>query len=61
VRLGHDTGTLAEFGLDKNNMGTVTQPLEKAVVHPLTEPDPFKIIIDPDDRDHGCINPKMFK
>ena len=57
----HDTGTSAKLGLDKHDTGTVTDPLEKAVVHPFAESDPFKIIIDPDRRDHGCINPKMLK
>lgn len=58
---GDDTGASAKIGLNKNNIRTVAQAFKKAVVHPFAEPDPFKIIIDPDRRDHGCINPKMLK
>ena len=60
MRFRHDTGTSAKFGLDKNDAGAIAQAFKKAVVHPFAEPDPFKIIIDPDGGDHGCINPKVF-
>ena len=50
----------AKTGLDKYDIGTVPQAFKKAVVHPLAKSDPFKIIIDPDGGDHGCINPKVF-
>ena len=61
MRLCHDTGTSAKLGLDEYDAGTVSKAFKKAVVHPFTESDPFKIIIDPDGRDHGCIYPKVLK
>lgn len=61
MALGNGPVTPAKTGLDEDNDRTVSQRLKKTVVHPFTESNPLKIIIDSHNGNYGYIYLKILK